>query len=92
MDDYPELRAYLASQENFEAYMRKNAYLCVIRDKQAISPVKALEFNNKIQPSTIVVTLPNGEYQEFWYEVYIHQENIPYEERLASYSEYFLVY
>lgn len=90
--DFPDLRAYLASQESFEFYMRKSAYLCTIKDNEAMTAVQMLDFNNKIQPSSIVVVLADGSYQEFWYEVYINQQNIPYHVRLATYSAYFLVY
>jgi hypothetical protein len=90
--DYPDLRAYLASQEAFEYYMKKNAYVCDIQDNEAITAVQMLDFNNKVSPSTIVIMKDDGSYQEFWYEVYINQENIPYDVRLASYSKYYLVY
>jgi len=90
--DYPDLRSYLASQENFEYYMRKNAYMCTIKDNEALTAVQMLDFNNKISPSTIVIMKEDGSYQEFWYETYINQQNIPYDVRLASYPHYYLVY
>lgn len=90
--DYPELRAYLASQENFEYYMKKNAYMCIIKDNEAYNAIQMLDFNNKVSPSTIVVVLEDGSYQEFWYDVYVNQQNVPYDIRLASYSKYYLIY
>lgn len=87
-----ELRDWLATQESFENYMKKSPYLCIIRDNEAMDAVKMLEFNNKIQPSTIVIVLPDGSYQEFWYEVYINEQNIPYDKRLPMYSNYYLIY
>ena len=90
--DYPELRQYLSEQESFEAYMKKSPWLCTIKDNEALTAIQMLDFNNKIQPSTIVIMLEDGSYQEFWYETYINQQNIPYDIRLASYSKYYLVY
>lgn len=92
MEDYPELRDWLATQESFENYMKKSPYLCIIKDNEAMDAVKMLDFNNRIQPSTIIIMMPDDSYQEFWYETYINQQNIPYEERLAMYPAYFLVY
>jgi hypothetical protein len=90
--DYPELRQYLSEQESFEAYIKKSPWLCTIKDNEALTAVQMLDFNNRIQPSTIVIMLEDGSYQEFWYETYINQQNIPYDIRLASYSKYYLVY
>jgi hypothetical protein len=90
--DYPELREYLASQESFENYMKKSAYICTIKDNEALTAVQMLEFNNKVQTSTIVIMKDDGSYQEYWYETYINQQNIPYNIRLASYSRYYLIY
>ena len=92
MEDYPELRDWLATQESFENYMKKSPYLCIIRDNEAMTAIQMLDFNNKIQPSTIVIVKDDGSYEEFWMEVYNNQQNIPYEIRLASYSKYFLIY
>jgi len=90
--DYPELRQYLSEQESFEAYIKKSPWLCTIKDNEALTAVQMLDFNNRIQPSTIVIMKDDGSYQEFWYETYINQQNIPYDIRLASYSKYYLVY
>ena len=92
MEDYPELRNWLATQESFENYMKKSPYLCIIKDNEAMTAIQMLDFNNKIQPSTIVIVRDDGSYEEFWMEVYNNQQNIPYEIRLASYSKYFLIY
>ena len=92
MEDYPELRNWLATQESFENFMKKSPYLCIIRDNEAMTAIQMLDFNNKIQPSTIVIVLDDGSYQEFWYEVYINQQNIPYDIRLPMYSKYYLIY
>ena len=92
MEDYPELRNWLATQENFENYMRKSPYLCTIKDNEAMTAIQMLDFNNKIAPSTIVIVKDDGSYQEFWYEVYINQQNIPYDVRLPMYNKYFLIY
>jgi hypothetical protein len=90
--DYPELRQYLSEQESFEAYIKKSPWLCTIKDNEALTAVQMLDFNNRIQPSTIVIMKDDGSYQEFWYETYINQQNVPYEIRLASYPHYYLVY
>jgi hypothetical protein len=90
--DYSELRQYLASQESFENYMRKSPYVCTIKDNDALTALQMLDFNNKVSPSTIVIMKDDGSYQEFWYETYINQQNVPYEIRLASYPHYYLVY
>jgi hypothetical protein len=90
--DYPELRQYLSEQENFESYMQKSAWLCTIKDKEAMSTVQMLALNNKMSPSTIVVLMDDGSYCEFWDDVYKNQQNVPYEIRLASYPAYFLIY
>lgn len=92
MEDYPELRNWLATQEAFENYMKKSPYLCIIKDNEAMTAIQMLDFNNKITPSTIVIVLDDGSYKEFWMEVYENQQNVPYEIRLASYSKYFLIY
>jgi hypothetical protein len=92
MEDYMELRDWLATQESFENYMKKSPYLCIIKDNDAMDAIKMLDFNNKVQPSTIVIVLEDGSYQEMWYEYYINQQNIPYHIRLASYSKYYLIY
>lgn len=90
--DYPELRDYLSQQEGFENYMKKSIYLCIIKDNEAYDPIKTLELNAKIFPSTIVVVMPDNSYKEFWLDVYEDQKNIPYEIRLASYSKYYLIF
>lgn len=90
--DYLELRAYLASQESFENYMKKSPYTCTIKDNEALTAIQMLDFNNKVSPSTIVIMKDDGSYQEYWYEVYINQQNVPYDIRLASYPKYYLVY
>ncbi len=90
--DYPEVRAYLAQQENFENYMKKSPWICTIKDNEALTAIQMLEFNNKVQPSTIVIKKDDGSFAEFWYEVYINQQNIPYDIRLPMYPQYFLVY
>lgn len=91
MEDYPELRNWLATQESFENYMKKSPYLCIIKDNEAMDAIKMLDFNNRITPSTIVIVI-DGVYKEFWHEVYENQQNIPYEVRLASYPQYYLIY
>lgn len=90
--DYPELRAYLAQQENFEANMKKSAWTCDIKDNEALTAFQMLEWNSKIQPSSIVIKKDDGSYDEFWNEVYINQQNIPYVERLPMYPEYYIIY
>lgn len=90
--DYPELRSYLAQQENFEATMKKSAWTCTIKDNEALTAFQMLEWNSKIQPSSIVVKKDDGSYDEFWNEVYINQQNIPYVERLPMYPEYYIIY
>ena len=92
MEDYPELRNWLASQESFENYMKKSAYLCTIKDNEAMTAIQMLDFNNKIQPSTIVIVKNDGSYDEFWHEVYVNQQNIPYDIRLPMYSQYYLIF
>lgn len=71
--------------------MKKSPWLCTIKDNEALTAVQMLEFNNKIQPSTIVIK-KDGQFMEFWYEVYINQETTPYDIRLPRYPEYYLVY
>lgn len=90
--DYPELRAWLASQENFESNMMKSPWTCIIKDNEALTAVQMLDWNSKIQPSSIVIIKEDGSYVEFWLEVYVNQQNIPYDERLAMYSKYYLIY
>lgn len=90
--DYPELRAYLAQQENFETNMKKSAWVCTIKDNEALTAVQMLDWNSKIQPSSIVIKKEDGSYTEFWWEVYINQQNIPYDTRLPMYPAYYLVY
>jgi hypothetical protein len=92
MEDYPELRNWLSTQESFENYMKKSPYLCTIRDNEAMTAIQMLDFNNKIQPSTIVIVKNDGSYEEFWNEVYVNQQNIPYDIRLPTYSQYYLVF
>jgi hypothetical protein len=92
MEDYPELRDWLATQESFENYMKKSPYLCIIKDNEAMTAIQMLDFNNKIQPSSIVIVRDDGSYEEFWTEVYKNEKNIPYDIRLPMYSQYFLIY
>jgi hypothetical protein len=89
--DYPELRAWLENND-YQNAMQKNIYLCSIKDKEAYTALQMLNFNNKIQPSLIIVVMPDGSYKDFWLDVYQDEKNIPYEFRLPTYSEYFLVY
>lgn len=90
--DYPELRAWLADQEQFEINMKKSAWACTIKDNEALTAVQMLEWNSKIQPSSIVIIKDDGTYVEFWWEVYVNQQNIPYDIRLPMYSKYYLIY
>jgi hypothetical protein len=90
--DYPELRNYLAQQENFESYFKKSPYMCTIKDNETLTALQMLEFNSKIQPSSIVVIMPDGSYDEFWNDVYKNQKNEPYDIRLPTYSQYYLIY
>jgi hypothetical protein len=90
--DFLPLRTWLADQENFEANMRKSPWTCTIKDNNALTAVQMLEFNNKVQPSSIVVVMPDGSFKEFWWDVYENQQNVPYDIRLPTYSEYFLIY
>jgi hypothetical protein len=92
MEDYPELRNWLAQQETFQSSMHKSPYTCIIKDNEAYNSIQMLNLNSKIQPSTIIIVMPDGSYKEFWYEVYENQQNIPYEIRLASYNKSYLVY
>jgi hypothetical protein len=92
MEDYPELRDWLATQETFENFMKKSPYLCIIKDNEAMTAIQMLDFNNKIQPSSIVIVRDDGSYEEFWTEVYKNEKNIPYDIRLPMYSQYFLIY
>lgn len=90
--DYPELRKWLSEQENFECNMKKSPWTCTIKDNQQLTAVQMLELNSMIQPSSIVVIMPDGSYKEFWLDVYENQQNIPYNIRLPSYSNYYLIY
>jgi hypothetical protein len=90
--DYPELRAWLAQQESFEQNMKKSPWTCTIKDKEALTAVEMLTWNAKIQPSSIVIKKEDGSFVEFWYEVYIDQQNIPYDIRLPMYPQYYIVY
>jgi hypothetical protein len=90
--DYPELRAWLAQQENFEANMKRSPWICTIKDNQALDAVQMLDWNHKIQPSSIVVIMSDGSYREFWDDVYHDQKNVPYDLRLPTYSASFLIY
>jgi hypothetical protein len=90
--DYPELRAWLADQENFETNMKKSPWTCVIKDNEALTAVQMLDWNSKIQPSSIVIKKDDGTYIEFWLEVYQNQQNIPYDIRLATYPQYYFIY
>lgn len=90
--DYPELRAWLAEQPNFQSNMGKSPWTCTIKDNEQFTAVQMLDINSKIQPSSIVIKKDDGTYVEFWWEVYINQENIPYDIRLASYPQYYFIY
>jgi hypothetical protein len=90
--DYPELREWLAQQENFEQNMKKSPWTCTIKDNEALTAVEMLTWNSKIQPSSIVIKKEDGSFVEFWWEVYIDQQNIPYDIRLPMYPQYYIVY
>lgn len=91
--NYPDLRAWLYDQENFEGFMKKSAYACSIQDNEAIDAVQMLDINGKIQPSSIVIVMPDNSYKEFWQEVHdVQILDVCYSDRLASYSKYFLIY
>jgi hypothetical protein len=90
--DFPELRTYLSQQENFDSAMHKTAWMCTIKDNISLSAIQMLDLGGKIYPSSIVVKMPDGSYKEFWADVNEDEKNIPYDIRLASYSEYFFVY
>lgn len=90
--DYPELRAWLAAQENFQTNMGKSPWTCNIKDNESLSAPAMLDANSKIQPSSIVVIMPDGSYKEFWQDVYDNEQNIPYDIRLPTYSASYLVY
>ena len=90
--DYPELRGWLAQQENFEINMKKSPWTCIIKDNESLTAVQMLDLQSKIQPSSIVIKKVDGTYIEFWWEVYINQQNIPYDERLSSYPQYYFIY
>ena len=90
--NYPELRTWLSNQENFETVMKKSAWLCTIQSNNDTTAVQMLQFNNKVQPSSIVVKMQDDSFKEFWLDVYENQENIPYDIRLPTYSEYYLIY
>jgi hypothetical protein len=90
--DFPELRAWLADQENFQTNMGKSAWTCTIKDNEALNAPAMLDANSKIQPSSIVVIMPDGSYKEFWQDVYDDEKNIPYDIRLPTYSASYLVY
>ena len=92
MDDYSELRSWLSSHEYFETFIKKSSYLCTIKDNNTMTAVQMLEFNNRIQPSSIVVIMPDGSYKEFWWDVYENEQNVPYDIRLPTYSNYYLIY
>jgi len=89
--NYPELRAWLNQIDYFPTMMKKSTYMCTIQDNQALTVLQMLEGNNLIQPSMIVVVMPDGTYKDFWQECYENEQNIPYEYRLASFSASFLV-
>lgn len=90
--DYPELRAWLATQENFEINMKKSPWTCIIKDNESLTAVQMLDWNSKIQPSSIVIKKDDGTYVEFWWEVYVNQQNIPYDIRLPMYPQYYFIY
>jgi hypothetical protein len=90
--DYPELRAWLATFPNFQSNMGKSPWLCTIKDNEAMNAVVMLDANSKIQPSSIVVVMPDGSYKEFWQDAYDNEKNIPYDIRLPTYSAYFFIY
>jgi hypothetical protein len=89
--NFPELRAWLYDQENFQTSMGKSAYQCSIQDSLSLTPCEILTANSRIQPSSVVVIMPDGSYKEFWQDVYDDQKNIPYGDRLAMYSASFLI-
>jgi hypothetical protein len=90
--DFPELRTYLSQQENFNSAMGKSAWMCTIRDNNTFTAVQMLDHYSKIFPCSIVVTMPDGSYKEFWADVRDDEKNIPYDIRLAQYSAYFFIY
>ena len=93
MEDYPELRDWLSHQMGFESTLHKSASVCTIKNNNAMTALCMLDLNNKIAASTIIIVMPDGSYKEFWLEV---QENqildVPYHERLESYSTFFFVF
>jgi hypothetical protein len=90
--DYPELRAWLADQENFQSNMMKSPWTCTIKDNQQLNAVQMLDIQTKIQPSSIVIKKDDGTYIEFWWEVYINQQETPYDIRLATYPFFYFIY
>jgi hypothetical protein len=90
--DYPELRAWLADQENFQSAMNKTAYTCTIKDNEALTAVEMLDWNSKIQPSSIVIKKDDGTFTEFWLECYVNEQNIPYDIRLPMYPHSYIIY
>ena len=90
--DYPDLRAWLSNQDNFESNMRKSAWTCSIKDNEALTADEILTWNYKITPSSVVIKKEDGAFDEFWNEVYVNQMNIPYGERLQMYPQYYIVY
>lgn len=91
MEDYPEIRNWLAEKENVESIFKKSPYLVTIKDSNGMSILSILDMNKKISPSAILCTV-NGQIESFWDYVYENQQNIPYENRLAMYLPCYLVY
>jgi hypothetical protein len=89
--NYPELRAWLNQIDYFPTMMRKSAYMCTIQDNQALTVPQLLEANNLIQPSMLIVVMPDGSYKDFWQECADDPQTTPYEYRLVAYSASFFV-
>lgn len=91
MEDYPELREWLYTKEGIESAIKNSPYTCRILSSSTKSVCDMLSLNSKISNSLIICTIEN-ELRSFWDYVYVNEENIPYEERLAMYLPCYLVY
>ena len=73
--------------------MKKSAFTCIIQDNHTLNTNQMLDINGKLQPSSIVIVMPDNSYKEFWQEVYdVQILDVPYSDRLAGYSKYYLIY
>ncbi len=91
MEDHPELREWLNTIENIESIIKKSPFICNIVSSDTKSVIDILGLNKKISSSSIICTV-DGKFESFWDYIYNNPQNIPYEERLAMYMPYYLIY